>query len=325
MNSNFKPTRIFRISPKFFLALCTLILLSLACNIPIMANQSTGVQNQPAGFVETSIVETMIALSDGAVLSDPEQDTAADSGQDTAADSGQDTAPEPATATATATPENTETPTLTPTVTNTPTPEVAMVYVSANTNCREGQGTGFNWLTSLETGDEAEAIGVENTGEYPYWYIRRPDQPTNYCWLWGKYATPSGPYESLPVYTPMPTPTPGDDFTLTYSGITQCTSNWLVQFQIVNIGSDTFESWKSSGTDNSGGLVNSPNQQDAFYHFDHCSQLSKQNDLTPGEGSYLNVVFNNDSSGHNLTIKIKICTENGLGGDCFNKTFNITP
>lgn len=49
MNDNFKPKRIFRISPKIFLILSSLILLSLACNIPIMANQSTGDQNQPAG------------------------------------------------------------------------------------------------------------------------------------------------------------------------------------------------------------------------------------------------------------------------------------
>ncbi len=315
MNDNFKPKRIFRISPKIFLILSSLILLSLACNIPIMANQSTGDQNQPAGFVETSIVETMIAFSDGDILSDPVQDAAPDSGQDST--------PVPATATATATLENTETPTLTPTVTNTPTPEVAMVYASANTNCRTGQGTVFEWVTSLQAGEDAEAVGVDPTGDY--WYIRRPDQPASYCWLWGKYATPSGPYESLPVYTPMPTPTPGDDYKLTYSGITQCTSNWLVQFHIVNIGSHTLESWKSSGTDNSGGLVNSPNQQDAFYHFDHCTQISKQNDLTPGEGSYLNAIFNNDSSGHNLTIKIKVCTENGLGGDCFTKTFDVTP
>lgn len=317
MDGNIKPKWIFRISPKYFLILGSLILLSLACNIPIMANQSTDVQNQPAGFVETSIVETMIAFGDGDVQSDP--------GQNTASDSVQDTAPEPATATETATPENTETPTLTPTITNTPTPEVAMVYASANTNCRTGQGTVFDWVTSLEAGKDAEAIGVENTGQYPYWYIQRPDQPTSYCWLWGKYATPSGPYESLPVYTPMPTPTPGEDYKLTYSGITQCAPNWLVQFQIVNNGSRTFESWSSSGTDNSGGLVNSPNQWDEFYHFDGCTVLSKQKDLTPGEGSYLNVVFNGDSSGHNLTIKIKVCTENGLGGDCFKRTFDLTP
>jgi len=318
MNGNFKPNWISRISPKFYLVLCSLILLSLACNIPVMANQSPGVQNQPAGFVETSIVETMIALSDGDVQSDP--------GQDTASDSEQDTAPEPATATETATPENTETPTLTPTVTETPTPEVAMVYVSANTNCREGQGTGFAWLTSLATGDEAEAIGVENTGDYPYWYIRRPDQPNSFCWLWGKYATPSGPYESLPVFTPMPTPTPSFVFTIKYKKLLDCGGAWGTTYQIENTSAFTLESWKTTVSDHTGGS----NPQDATYNSFYelsaaCAPINQQVDLTPGESYYLFAVFNNSPDGHDITTKIRICTEDNLGGECLIRTYRHTP
>jgi hypothetical protein len=291
-------------STRIFLIVDLLILLSIACNVPIMASQSN--QEKPPGFVETSVAETMRVL-------DVSQGQNGNGQSDQTDDE----------ATETDTPEITDTSTLTPTVTDTPTPEVAMIYASANTNCRTGQGTDFSWLTTLLAGDEAEAVGIDTSGEY--WYIRRPDQPNSFCWLWGKYATPSGPYESLPVYTPVPTPTPGFEFKLTYSGITQCTSNWLVQFQIENIGSFTLESWESSGTDNSGGLINSPNQQDKFYHFNNCSVISSQNDLTPGEGSYLNAIFSGDSSGHNLTINIKVCSENGMAGECFNKTFDITP
>jgi len=324
MNGNFKPNWISRISPKFYLVLCSLILLSLACNIPVMANQSPGVQNQPAGFVETSIVETMIALSDGDVQSDP--------GQDTASDSEQDTAPEPATATETATPENTETPTLTPTVTETPTPEVAMVYVSANTNCREGQGTGFAWLTSLATGDEAEAIGVENTGDYPYWYIRRPyirrpDQPNSFCWLWGKYATPSGPYESLPVFTPMPTPTQGFDFQITYEKLEgPCSGgSFWTQYKIVNNGAFTLESWRTKADDHTGGSNPQEWIKDKFLEMSGCPVTSQQNDLTPGESHHVIAKFGSDPSGHDITVRIKICQANGLNEPCLTKTYRHTP
>jgi len=291
-------------SLKLFIAASLLILFSLACNLPSMA-KSVQVPDETAR-IELSVRETLAAL-DVDVVSDAEDQSAQD----------------PDAPIETPEPDITDTPTLTPTATDTPTPEVAMIYASANTNCRKGQGTYFDWLVTMQQGEESEAVAIDTSGDY--WYIRRPDNPSQFCWLWGKYATPSGPWESLPVYTPIPTPTPGADFKLTYAGITQCTSNWLVQFQIDNIGSQTFESWRSKGTDNSGTLVNTVNKQDKFYHFNHCTILTSQNDLTPGEGSYLNVIFNKDSSGHNLTIDIKVCTENGQGGDCYTKVFDIKP
>lgn len=292
-------------STKLFFVVGLLILLSLACNKP-MLDKAQGADE--TALIELRVRETMEAMEGG-----QSTDGEVQSGQDGDALPPSET-PDPGI---------TDTPTLTPTVTDTPTPEVAMIYASANTNCRTGQGTFFQWLVTLQEGEESEAVGIDTSGDY--WYIRRPDNPSQFCWLWGKYATPSGPWQSLPVYTPIPTPTPGADFKLTYVGITQCTSNWLVQFQIDNIGSKTFESWRSKGTDNSGGLVNTVNKQDKFYHFNHCTVLSSQNDLTPGEGSYLNAIFNNDSTGHNLTIDIKVCTEESQAGECFNKVFDITP
>jgi hypothetical protein len=296
-------------TPKLIIIIGFLILLSLACNLPLMAKTASGPEE--TARIEISVRKTVDAL-------DGDQ-----SGQEPEALPASETSEPDITDTLTLTPAATDTPTLTPTATDTPTPEMAMIYASANTNCRTGQGTFFEWLVTMQEGEVSEAVGVDTSGEY--WYIRRPDNPSQFCWLWGKYATPSGPYESLPVFTPIPTPTPGFDFTLSYSDITQCTSNWLVQFQIVNNGSFTLESWESSGTDNSGGLINSPNQQDKFYRFNHCTVISTQNDLTPGEGSYLNAIFSGDTSGHNLTINIKVCSENGIAGECRNKTFDITP
>ncbi len=299
-----KPVR--KSSSNLFIIVSLLILLSVACNLPSMAKSVQGPDE--TARIEISVRETMNAL-EGNPASDAENQT----GQDTDVLPPSET-PEP---------DITDTPTLTPTATDTPTPEVAMIYASANTNCRTGQGTFFQWLVTMQQGQESEAVGIDTSGDY--WYIRRPDNPSAFCWLWGKYATPSGPYESLPVYTQIPTPTPGFDYKITYLQLKQCGAIWGLLFQIDNIGSFTLESWKSTAVDHTGGLTNVPNEQDEFFSSFSCGSSDTQNDLTPGEGSYLNAVFNGDPSGHDITVKIKVCTEDGMAGDCLKKTFDMTP
>ncbi len=296
-------------STRIFLIIAVLILLSIACNVPLMASQSN--QEKPPGFVETSVVETMIAIVDDPI---PDADDQTDENGD------------PAPPTLTFTPEISDTPTLTPTVTDTPTPEVAMIYASANTNCRTGQGVDFPWLVSMQAGDESEAVGVDPTGEYPYWYIRRPDQPNSFCWLWGKFATPSGPYEALPVFTPMPSPTPGFDYIIKYidkGG--PCGPFYYTQYQIENIGAFTLESWKTTADDHTGGSNPQDLTLDMFRKYSGCSFVNLQNDLIPGESHHLYMLYLNDPTGHDISVKIKICQEDGLGGDCLTKTYRHTP
>jgi len=299
-----KPARVK--ASRLFLVIGLLIFFSLACNLPLMAQSSQGADE--TARIEISVRETLIAIERENTENDDEQPT-----QD----------PDPVPPSETPEPEISDTPTLTPTATDTPTPEMAMIYASANTNCRKGQGTSFGWLVTMQEGEESEVVGVDPTGDY--WYIRRPDNQSQFCWLWGKYATPSGPWESLPVYTPMPTPTPGLNYKLTFHNVTHCVGNSYVQFQIDNIGSIPLESWKSSGTDNSGGIGNLPFDSDTFFYHNNCPTTQTQNDLEPGEGSYLNVTFFSDPTGHDLTVNIKVCTKNGLAGDCLKKTFDIKP
>jgi hypothetical protein len=296
---------LFRVIPSQVLFLFVLlVVLSIACNLPLMAKQEA-----LPGFVDTSVAETMIAF-------EGDQPPAMDD------QSGGSDDAEPATLTFT--PEITDTPSQTPTPTATSTPEVAMVYVSANTNCRTGQGTEFTWLTTLQGGDEAEAVGVDTSGDY--WYIRRPDQPSSFCWLWGKYATPSGPYASLPVYTPIPTPTPGFDFNITYhSFVGSCAWYWVLQYRIDNIGGFTLESWRTMSTDHTGGSDPFENIQDKFYDVTGCIPSGQQVDLTPGEAYYINALFDNNPTGHDITVKVKICTKDGLGGECLTKNIRHTP
>jgi hypothetical protein len=289
-------------SVRILFILSILIIVSLACNLP--GREAPVVDEKQPGFVETSVAET-IAVQEGANPEEQQQEEAA---------------PPP---TDTATPDVTLTPSLTPTATYTLTPEVAMVSVSGNTNCRTGQGTSFQWLVTLMEGEEAEAVGIDTSGDY--WYIRRPDQPSGFCWLWGEYATASGPYQALPVYTQVPTPTPGFDFKVSYQKVIDCGFIWGVQYRIDNTGSFKLESWKTTSEDQSGGLTNAPNEQNVFGDYTGCVLSGQQVDLVPGEAYYLNAVFDGDPTGHKISTKIRICTKDDLGGDCLTKTFTHTP
>ena len=305
MSGNQGSRQMDRTSPKIILVVVILILISLACNLPSMA-KTAGPQNPP-GHVETSIVETLIARGDA-----PDSVDQGAEGDDNAAPPASDT------------PEVTETPTLTPTITETPTPEVAMVYASANTNCRIGPGTSFAAIYTLNEGEEAEAVAK---GPYDqYWYIKQPNQPSTICALWGKYATPSGPHEALPVWTPIPTPTPqGMDFTVTYHKYLDCGGPWGLQYRIDNIGSKKLESWKTTANDHTGGSNPQPWDANFFYEYIGCAPANQQDDLVTGEAYYLFSLFAGDPKGHDITTTIKICAKDGLAGECKTKTIRHKP
>jgi len=291
-------------TPKMFVFVSVLILISLACNLPSMAK--TAGSQDTARQVETSIAETLEARKQG-------------DGQDQGAE-GDDNAAPPASDT----PEVTDTPSLTPTITDTPTPEVAMIYSSANTNCRVGPGTSFAAIYTVNEGTEVEAVAQGPYGEF--WYIKHPDQPSTICAMWSKYATPSGPYELLPIWTPMPTPTPkGLDFTISYHKYLDCGGPWGVQYRIDNIGSKTLESWTSSVTDHTGGSNPQVWTDDKFYDYSTCVSTGVQEDLTTGEAYYVFSYFFGDPKNHKITSHIKLCAKNGLGGECKTKNYKHKP
>lgn len=275
-----------------------LLVISLACNLPTALPIIN--PNQQAAFVETSVAATLAAVE----IHQPGLETAESPG-------------------------GTQTPGESTPLTQTPTdllatPGDAKIYMSENTNCRTGQGTVFERLMILLKGEEAELVGVDTSGDY--WYIRRPDQPTSFCWLWGRYATPTGPYESVPVYTQIPTPTPGFVYEIAYhSNIGFCGGFYVLQYRITNTGSPTLESWKTSAVDHTGGSIPLPNQQDKFTDISGCVPAAEQLKLSPGETSYVNAMFTNDPVGHDITVTVQICTENGLGGSCLSKTIRHTP
>ncbi len=164
------------------LTIAALVLVGLACNLPDDLPFPTPAG--PGAYVYTSVAQTLVVLE-----ASPPQD-----GTDTSTNGTQ-------------TPQDSD-----PSVdegTSQFTPGAVNIYLSENTNCRTGQSSSFKRLTILMKGEEAEVVGRDFTGDY--FYIRQPDQPLVFCWLWNAYATPNGPLDSLPVFTTVPTATPEDE------------------------------------------------------------------------------------------------------------------
>ena len=81
----------------------------------------------------------------------------------------------------------------------TPTPASVSLQVRVDTNCRTGPGIPYNIVTVFRIGQTGEVI-ARNAAE-TYWVIRHPIG-SGHCWVWGKYATLTGPTASLPVWSP---------------------------------------------------------------------------------------------------------------------------
>jgi uncharacterized protein YgiM (DUF1202 family) len=119
--------------------------------------------------------------------------------------------------TATATLLPTATPTLAPTPTDTPAGSIVYAQVSVPTNCRTGPGKVFDKVSVLNVGKQVEVVARNAFGTY--WVVKNP-AGAGTCWLWGTYATVSGPTAHLPVWDSPPTPTPVSGVAPTLAAVT---------------------------------------------------------------------------------------------------------
>jgi hypothetical protein len=295
----------------FGLLIMVLVMGSGACNMPTQGAEGNGEAEQSQ--LDTAVAATMQAR---------EQD-----GENGGGEQENTNTPLPPTdkvpPSATFTPSATATWTLTPTITFTPTSEVPMVSVSVSTNCRVGPGKVYDRVGALLEGEEAEIVAKDSQGLY--WYIRNPDKEGGFCWLWGNYASTTGDTGSLPVFTPPPTPTSAVAFTVSFKEVDNCGANWYVEFNIKNTGNLIFQSVRIQVTDNNTSETVT-NQANEFTDWNGCVAGVSQVDLIPGEsGNTTSGALSNNPSGHNLSATIKLCSENGLGGECVNRSISFTP
>lgn len=224
--------------------------------------------------------------------------------------------------------------TLSPTPTYTPTALIPQITVSVDTNCRVGPGRVYPRVGALLIGEIADVYGRDPTNRY--WYIRNPDSIDGYCWVWGEYATLTGPYLIVPVFTPPPTPTPTftptstitstpqPDFAIDYEGKDNC-AGWWVEIRVRNTGSIPFRSVVFDIDD----LTTSQNQtalNDGFANVDGCSKTTTKDTLAPGNEFVISSpAFPYDLTGHDMVVHLTLCSQTGQKGDCVKRKVKFTP
>lgn len=221
-----------------------------------------------------------------------------------------------------------EPPTFTPTVTltSTPvftsTPVVPLISVSVATNCRVGPGRIYDRVGALLVGQTAEVVGRNNVGNY--WYIRNPSRNTDYCWLWGEYATVSGNVSVLPVYTPPPTPTPMPDFDPDYAGKETC-AGWWVNIDLYNNGGITFKSVALTVRDLDSD-VSVTIYTNGFTENEGCLDSATRDNLNPGATRTVSSgVFAYDVENHDLRATITLCSNVNQNGTCVTRVIEFEP
>ena len=222
--------------------------------------------------------------------------------------------------TSTPTPSVTDTPTLTPEPTFTSTPTIPEVSVSVDTNCRNGPGKVYDYVSGLIVGEKAEIQGRNAVGDY--WYVRLP--AGTLCWLWGEYATITGDVSKLPIFTPPPTPTPAPNYKVEYSYLESCIG-WDPAFKVTNTGGVTFKSYYVSVLD----TVTNVTQTYQANNFDKrngCVSAELIPTLPTGATGWIyDNSFVVNPTGHLMKAEIKVCTEINLAGFCVTKSLEFTP
>lgn len=224
--------------------------------------------------------------------------------------------------------------TLSPTVTLTPSPVftatsfVTLISVSVPTNCRIGPGKVYPRQGALLVGETAEVFGRDANSNY--WYIRNPDNANEFCWVWGEYATLTGPFAFLPIFTPPPTPTatftptPTPNFEAKVSNIDVC-GKWWVDVEIKNIGVFAFKSVKLEVFD-SVTNVEKTLLTNGFINKDGCLQTTSKDVIGAGETFIISSdLFDYDISTNKLFITITLCTGVNQKEVCITKEIRYKP
>jgi hypothetical protein len=230
----------------------------------------------------------------------------------------------------TAAPVLTETATVQAVTQAVPTSNQAMVSVSKETNCRVGNDVSFERVGGLLPGVTAEVIAMDTTKQY--YYIRNPQKPTEFCWIWGFYATTVGDLNILPLFTAMPTPTvtvtptATPNFSVVYTKLDACVGTY-VEIKVQNTGSTNWLSGSVIAKDTVTGTSTSERISDQFEDWNGCLSASPiQGDLVPGEsGSLHSFDFLYSPAGHEIQVTIKLCSQDGMAGICMSKQGNFTP
>jgi len=204
-----------------------------------------------------------------------------------------------------------------------------MISVSVATNCRTGPGKVYPMVGALLVGKTAEVLGRDPSNNY--WYIRNPGPGADLCWIWGNYATVTGPVALLPIFTPPPTPTatitptPSPSFTADYVALDTCSSSYWAKIKLKNTGPVPFKSISISVEDKATG-VTLVNLADQFKNVDGCLTTTTKDVLVADETFLISApAFSYNPTGHKIIAIIILCSDTGQKGFCVTNKFNFNP
>ena len=299
-----------------------LLLVSLACAVP-------GLPIADPNAVSTAAAETVIAdltLDAAQVFSSP---TTAPSLTPTYTPTLIRPTPHPVTDTMTPTPMFTVVNTQTLEQGVTATFEDVIITVSRPTNCRIGPGRDYEIVGTLLVDEEAEVLGRDPSGDY--WYIPNPDPGAEFCWVWGEYATLTGSYLLVPMFTPPATstptasPIPSLDFRIKGNGMENCSGAWWLKIEVTNTSEFTFQSVKIEMNDLTQNVyrVTSSN---GFASRRGCGPYTTADQIPP-KGIFIidGAKFDYNIRGHKLKTYVTMCTETELKGICTTREGTFTP
>jgi hypothetical protein len=142
--------------------------------------------------------------------------------------------------------------------------------------------------------------------------------------VWGQYATVSGNYAVLPVFTPPPTPTPVPAFEAEYSGKDTCVG-WWIELELDNNGGVPFKSLALTVRDTVTNAVVSL-YSDSFTNMDGCLDSSTKDVLEPDSNTVISApAFAYDPVGHELRATLTLCSNRGQSGTCVTQVVKFTP
>ena len=302
-------------SHQIYFPIAALLIASMACAVPAI----TTTPDTSRGALNTAIAQTVAALT----LNAPTE-TASPMLEPTSTSTY---TLEP--------PTQTPTETVTATLEFTSTSSITLISVSIPTNCRNGPGKVYGMEGSLLVGEFAEVFGADPTNNY--WYIRNPDSGAEFCWVWGKYATLTGPTLQLPIYTPPPTPTATltplptitptqpPTFNADYVSFDTCNGQGWVHIKLKNTSAILFRSVYVSVKDKGTGETQEQLQNE-FSNRDGCAEKITKDVLGTGETYILSSpAFNYDLKGHEIKVTITLCSDTDLKGLCSTRGVGVIP
>ncbi len=290
---------------KVFWLVMLLMIVSLACSLPIIAQKTKDVQ--PTTVINISSTPSNTAAS--AITQEPALSEATVTIEVTPTDSV------------------TETPTLPvgvfPTDTPTPTPVPILAKVAKETNCRIGPGPHYDLVATYQAGTTLQVIARDLGGGYIF--TMNSSKPEEVCYILANNVTISGDTAALPQITPLSSPTSAPNFTAVFKKFDTCKGHSFPQFIIQNTGSVAFRSVYIKASNLKSG-ESTEKVANAFDLMTGCIIARNVAPLEAGGTGYLSAEpFEKDPRGSNMRAIIQACTEQNLKGFCINAIVQIKP